>query len=179
MMNVNRSEADISIRRLTSADAAAYRALRLRGLDEHPDAFTSSVDAEAAKPLSATEARIAPDSPDWVFGAFVGDTLAGVVGLAREARAKNRHKADVFGMYVAPDFRRRGIGRALLRHLVAAAEQEAGLEQLVLTVTNSNDPARLLYESEGFRSFGIEPRALRVGDVYFDKNHMVRFLAPA
>jgi ribosomal protein S18 acetylase RimI-like enzyme len=79
-------------------------------------------------------------------------------------------------MYVAPDFGRRGIARALLRHLVATAEQEAGLEQLVLTVTNSNEPARLLYESEGFRSFGIEPRAIRVGNAYYDKNHMVRFL---
>jgi ribosomal protein S18 acetylase RimI-like enzyme len=79
-------------------------------------------------------------------------------------------------MYVAPDFGRRGIARALLRHLVAVAEQEAGLEQLVLTVTNSSEPARLLYESEGFRSFGIEPRALRIGDAYYDKNHMVRFI---
>jgi ribosomal protein S18 acetylase RimI-like enzyme len=179
MMNTNRSEADISIRRLTPADALAYRDLRLRGLADHPDAFTSSADAEAAKPLSATEARIAPESPDWVFGAFVGDALAGVAGLSREPRAKIRHKAAVFGMYVTPDFRRRGIGRALLRHVIGAAEQEAGLEQLLLTVTNSNDPARLLYESEGFRSFGIEPRAIRVGNVYFDKNHMVRFLAPA
>ena len=40
---------------------------------------------------------------------------SGVVGLAREARAKNRHKAVVFGMYVAPEFARRGIGAALIR----------------------------------------------------------------
>ena len=46
----------------------------------------------------------------------------------------------------------------------------------MLTVTHSNEPARLLYESEGFRSFGIEPRAIRVGDRYYDKDHMVRFL---
>src|SRR4030095_805508 len=83
------------IRRLAPSDAAAYRALRLRGLDEHPDAFTSSADAEAAKPLSFTEDRLAPASPDVVYGAFVDGTLAGVVGIAREARAKNRHKAVV------------------------------------------------------------------------------------
>jgi ribosomal protein S18 acetylase RimI-like enzyme len=152
--------------------------LRLRGLDEHPDAFTSSAEAEAAKPLSFTEDRLAPASPDVVYGAFVDGTLAGVVGIAREARAKNRHKAVVFGMYVAPDFGRRGVGRALIRHLIATAKKEIGLEQLVLTVTHSNDAARLLYESEGFRSFGVEPRAIRVGDRYYDKNHMVRFLRP-
>lgn len=164
------------IRRLAPDDAAAYRALRLRGLAEHPDAFTSSPDAEAAKPLAATEARIAPESDDAVYGAFVDGTLAGVIGLAREAREKNRHKAVVFGMYVAPEFARRGIGRALLRHVVATAEREPELEQLVLTVTQTNAGARALYESEGFRSFGVEPRAIRVGGRYHDKNHMVRFL---
>jgi ribosomal protein S18 acetylase RimI-like enzyme len=178
-MNTNRSEADLAIRRLAPSDAAAYRALRLRGLAEHPDAFTSSVDAEAAKPISAIEARLAPDGPDVVFGAIVDGTLAGVVGLGREPRAKNRHKANVFGMYVAPEFRRRGIARALLRHLIAVARQERELEQLVLTVTHSNVSARSLYESEGFRSFGIEPRALRIADRYYDKNHMVLFLARA
>jgi len=150
--------------------------MRLRGLREHPDAFTSSADAEAAKPVAATEARLAADSPDVVYGAFVDGVLAGVVGMARESRSKNRHKAVVFGMYVAPEFGRRGVARALIRHLVAAAKEEPGLEQLVLTVTHSNEPARLLYESEGFRSFGIEPRAIRVEDRYYDKAHMVRFL---
>jgi ribosomal protein S18 acetylase RimI-like enzyme len=168
----------VAIRRLGPADAAAYRALRLRGLEEHPDAFTSSHDEEALKPLSAAEARLAPAGPDAVYGAFVCDALAGVVGLSREQRAKNRHKATVFGMYVSPEFGRRGIGRALIRHLVAAARQDTGLEQLVLTVTQTNGAARSLYESEGFRSFGIEPNAIRVGDRYFAKNHMVCFLAP-
>ena len=134
------------------------------------------MEVEAAKPLSVTEARLAATSPDVVYGAFVGGTLAGVVGIARESRTKNRHKAVVFGMYVAPEFGRRGVARALVRHLVAAAKEAQGLEQLVLTVTHSNEPARLLYESEGFRSFGIEPRAIRVGDRYYDKDHMVRFL---
>lgn len=80
-------------------------------------------------------------------------------------------------MYVAPEFARRGIGRALVRHVIAQAAREPGLEQLVLTVTDTNAAARTLYESEGFRSFGVEPRAIRVGDRYLDKNHMVRFLS--
>ena len=129
--------------------------------------------------MAVVEARIAPDSLDVIYGAFVDGMLAGVVGLGREARAKNRHKANVFGMYVAPEFARRGIARALLRHLIAVARQERELEQLVLTVTHSNESARLLYESEGFRSFGIEPRAIRVANRYYDKNHMVLFFAPA
>jgi ribosomal protein S18 acetylase RimI-like enzyme len=168
----------LDIRRLGPGDATAYRALRLRGLKEHPDAFTSSYEEDCAKPLAATERRLAPDSADVVYGAFAAGTLAGVAGLAREPRAKNRHKALVFGMYVAPEHRRLGIAAALVRHIIGEARRQPGLEQLVLTVTQTNTAARMLFESLGFRSFGLEPRALRDGDGYFDKNHMILFLAP-
>jgi ribosomal protein S18 acetylase RimI-like enzyme len=82
-------------------------------------------------------------------------------------------------MYVASEFVRQGIARALLRHVIAEARRDDGLEQRVLTVTDSNVGARRLYESEGFRSFGVEPRAIRVGTRYYDKNHMVRLFHPA
>ena len=131
-------------------------------------------------PIVTTERRLAADSPDRVFGAFVANELAGIVGLAREPRAKNRHKGSVFGMYVAPEHGRGGIGTALLRRVIETAQLE-GIEQLILTVTDSNVPARTLYERSGFRSFGVEPRAIRVNegvvDVYYDKNHMILFLS--
>ena len=150
----------------------------MRGLALHPDAFTSSHDEEAQKPLAESERRLAPDSRDVVYGAFVDGTLAGVVGCSREPRAKNRHKAAVFGMFVAPEHARRRIGAALLAHLVEDARREPGLLQLVLTVTDSNCAARALYERAGFRSFGVEPHAIRVGDAFFGKNHMILFIEP-
>jgi RimJ/RimL family protein N-acetyltransferase len=167
----------LDIRRLGPTHADAYRALRLRGLKEHPDAFTSSFDEESAKPIAATATRLAADSGDAVYGAFVEGKLAGVLGLAREPRKKNRHKAVVFGMYVAPEHGGRGLGAALLAYVIAEAKRQPDLEQLVLTVTQPNDAARMLYERSGFRSFGVEPRAIRVDDTYFDKNHMILFLA--
>jgi hypothetical protein len=30
-----------------------------------------------------------------------------------------------------------------------------------------------LYRSLGFESFGVEPRAMRVGDRFYDEEHMV------
>ena len=100
------------------------------------------------------------------------------MGWSRDARAKDRHRIKVVGMFVAPEHRRCGVGTALLAHLVDAARREPGVEQLVLTVTDSNVAARTLYERAGFRSFGIEPRAIRVGDAYFAKNHMIFFIEP-
>jgi RimJ/RimL family protein N-acetyltransferase len=167
---------DIAIRRLVPDDVAVYRALRLRGLKEHPDAFTSGYDEEAAKPLAVTEARLALEADGRMWGAFVDGALVGAIGLLREPRVKIRHKGEVFGMYVVREHAAQGVGAALLSLLIGEARRESGLTQLTLTVTETNVVARKLYEKFGFRSFGIEPRAIRVGDTYFDKNHMILFL---
>ena len=160
----------MQVRRLAPADARAFRTLRLRGLREHPTAFTSSHDEDLQQPLQVAMARL--ESPLYAsWGAFEGGELYGIVGLERETRAKNRHKATVVGMYVAPEVTGQGVGRALLQALLAHARAE-GLASLVLTVTEGNAAAVALYESAGFRSFGIEPDAIRVGGRPHAKNHM-------
>ena len=164
----------MEIRPLAPADASAYRSLRLRGLREHPEAFTSSYEEVAQQPLQSSESRLA-SAHNRFWGAFQGSELCGAVGLEREGRAKVLHRAKVVGMYVAPEATGQGVGLRLLQALLAHS-RAAGLESLVLTVTDGNDAARRLYERCGFRSFGIEPRAIKVGPDYYAKNHMVLHL---
>jgi ribosomal protein S18 acetylase RimI-like enzyme len=165
----------VTIRRLVPADAPAYREFRLRGLREHPEAFTSSFEEDVVKPVAATEARLAADGDTAMWGAFADGELAGGIGLVREARLKNRHKADIVAIYVLPEHARRGIGRALLDHAIAHA-RETGIDQLTLTVTQGNAAARDLYLGAGFVTFGVEPRAIKVAGKYFAKEHMLLFL---
>ena len=164
----------MQIRRLRASDAVAYRAFRLRAFREHPDAFTSDFEAESQKPLTATEQRLNNTSDAKFWGAFsnrLDATLVGMVGLDRETRLKNRHKATVVGMYVAPDYARQGIGQALLTALISEA-RASGIELLVLTFTSSNQHVESLYRHAGFVPFGIEPGAIKVGNQKFDKTHM-------
>jgi ribosomal protein S18 acetylase RimI-like enzyme len=164
----------MQIRRLAAADAAAYRALRLRALRENPEAFTSSFEEENARPPAESAQRLSSGVRIW--GAFDQQgVLVGMVGLDPELRPKNRHKAHVVAMYVAPEAGRRGIGRALLDALVQDA-RASGLELLVLTVTEGNAGATRLYESMGFRSFGLEPHAIKVAGRAYAKNHMALLL---
>ena len=164
----------MQIRRLGPADAHLYRALRLRALRENPDAFTSSYEQDSMQPVEAAAARLGAH-PFW--GAYAGSELYGFVGLERETRAKNRHKATVVGMYVATEVAGQGVGRALLEALLAHARGQ-GIQSLVLTVTDGNAPALRLYEAAGFRSFGIEPDAIRVDGRSYAKNHMHIALGP-
>ena len=168
----------MQIRRLEIPDAAVYRELRLRGLREHPDAFTSSFEEENLRSLADTEKRLSATSDTTMWGAFVEGTLAGVVGMTRETRLKNRHKATLVAMYVAPEFAGRGLGLALVQTVIQAAKA-AELELLVLTVTDTNKQAAALYARAGFASFGIEPDAIRVNGVPFGKQHMYLQLTSA
>lgn len=164
-----------AVRRLGPEDAGAYHALRIRGLREHPDAFTSSALEEAARPLQWAQDRLraAPQKPhDLFLGAFVADALVGIVGLQGRYRPKERHNATVVGMYVAPQAAGAGVGRALLVALLAECRALEALTQLDLTVTEGNARAQALYAACGFQVWGVQPRAVCVDGCYLAKVHM-------
>ena len=173
----------MQIRQLERNDASPYHVLRLRMLRTYPDAFTSSYEEDSLKPLAWAEKRITQgkESPhDFVLGAFADSgEMIGSVGLAVETRMKQRHKALLFGMYVAPEAGSQGVGRALLSACLDRARGIPGLEQVYLTVTATNDRARKLYEAAGFAIFGVEERAIKVGNEYFAKAHMVLYFDAA
>jgi hypothetical protein len=49
------------------------------------------------------------------------------------------------------------------------------VEQVQLLVVTDNERARRLYVSEGFVIYGLERRALKLGERYLDEYLMVRF----
>jgi len=165
----------MSIQRLNQRHAAQYRALMLEAYGLHPEAFTSSVAERATMPLAWWESRLTSDL-DLVLGAFEGDNLVGIVGLAFEPQEKARHKATLFGMYVSAASRHIGLGYQLVQAALAEARAREGLKLIQLTVTAGNDAALTLYQRCGFVQFGLEPLAVRVGVEYFDKIHMWREL---
>lgn len=168
---------EVTIRRLDGNDVAAYHALRQRALADHPEAFTSSAEEEAASTDTAAR-RLASDAngPDVVLGAFEADRLVGFVGLSIDPRIKARHRGHVYGMYVAHERARLGIGAKLVEALVAHARGCGTLDALVLTVTAGNPAAHRLYEGAGFTPFGVEPGAVRTGGRSYDKVHMICWL---
>lgn len=145
----------------------------------HPDAFTSTVAEREKRPPAWWKARLSdePDTARLVLGAFDGSTLVGVVGLSFERRERARHKATLFGMYVRPPWRGRGIGRQLVVAALTHACKRPGVRVIQLTVTEGNVPAVALYESCGFVRFGVEPMAIAVGSEYLAKVHMWRRIA--
>jgi ribosomal protein S18 acetylase RimI-like enzyme len=166
---------------LTAAHAPAYRELMLEAYTLAADAFTSTAEERAAEPLAWWEKRIASAAGlSESFGAFTEGRLVGTVALEYTTKPKTHHSALVLGMYVRPQARGQGAGRALMQAAVAAARARAGIEVLRLTVTEGNEPAIRLYQSLGFRAWGTEPQAIRTPGGFRGKVHMMMGLgAPA
>lgn len=168
----------LSVRTLQPEDAAEYQALRLRGLAQDPHAFASSHAEEVGTPLDEIARRLRPRPSGAVFGAFVDGRLAGLAGLEREALAKLSHKATLWGMYVAPECRRHGLGAQLLSQVLPFAWQSLGVVQVNLGVHTANVAALALYRRFGFEVWGTEAGALVVAGRAQDEHHMVCHAPP-
>lgn len=167
----------MEIRAVTEDEVEVYWALRLRALKEEPEAFGSSYAESLARPLALMVERLraSREAGDFTLVAAEADgALTGMVGFVRAPGAKTRHNADIWGMYVAPEARGKGYGRALMEELIARARTMDGLEKLALAVVTTNAPARALYHSLGFTIYGVRPQALKLPDGrYLDEDYMI------
>ena len=81
------------------------------------------------------------------YGAFDGDTLMGAV----EGSPETWHNVfRVSNLFVKAAYRRRGVGRALLTHIVNAARRPGVYRGAMLETQTCNVPAISLYEQLGF-----------------------------
>lgn len=117
----------------------------------------AETDIEAVAALER-EAHAAP----WTAGNFRDALAAGygmAVGVANGALVAygvmlfSPGEVQLLNLTVAPEVRRLGIGRALLRRFLAAAWAR-GAEQCFLEVRVSNEAAVALYAQEGFVPVG-------------------------
>lgn len=164
---------------VTAETFPAWRTLRLRALRDHPDAFGQPYAAYAAVPPEVALAQFLARQESGLsrtFGAFVGETLVGTIGIFREERPKETHRMTIVAMYVAPEARGRGIADALMRAALERARTTDGVLQVHLAVTSHNVAARKLYERHGFVRYGTDPRALLVDGSPYDEDLMVCML---
>lgn len=161
----------ILVRQLGAGEGETYRAFRLQALEAEPMAFASDYEREAALPPEAFEKTLSECA---IFAAFADEAMAGMAGFSPVETEKSRHIGHLFGVYVIPAQRGRGLGAALIDAVVSHARGK--VLQLHLGVGTYNAPAIALYQRMGFEIFGTEPRSLFVDGHYIDEHLMVRFL---
>lgn len=156
----------VVVRDAIADDADAVKVLRLRGLREEGPAFGST---SAEEEHDDVRAKLAGQSPSQrVLLAVVDGAIAGMIGVARDGKAKGAHKAQIWGMYVAPEARGRGAASRLVDAAIDAARAMAGVTHLRLAVVVDAVAARRLYAAKGFVPWGREPAAFLVDGRHHD-----------
>ena len=163
----------MQVRALAPDDAPALVVLRREALTTDPLSFGASLEDDRGLSIEQMRASLASPASAAIFGAFDGDVLVGMVGVRREDRVKVHHRAMVWGMFVTPAARGKGLGAALLAAAVERARSWPGVRQVQLAVTESAVDAQRMYRRAGFREWGREPRALQWEGRYVDEQHMV------
>lgn len=121
----------------------------------YPDEVTMTALQEAQFLREKTDSENEIELLAEVAGRIVG--AAGIAALGK--KEKIRHRAG-FGIGIDRAYWGLGIGRALTRACIELARQ-AGYSQLELEAVADNAHALALYESEGFREYGRNPRGFR------------------
>ena len=157
----------LSVRPIAANDWRAYRAIRLRALQDSPSAFGSSWAQETTwgDEVWSTRAQ-ASASGEAGRGFFAIDHEAdhhqAICGLVWSMLAPtDPTTAHIYSMWVDPNTRGRGAGKALLTQCIDWARQ-AGARQVRLSVTAGNSPALRLYQALGFAPLG-QAEPLRAG----------------
>ena len=88
-----------------------------------------------------------------LFIAKINQTVAGSIQLM--TKPNGRHRAEICKLMTHPDFRRHGIGRALMQIAEERAKQEN--RSLIVLDTREDDPSNQLYQSLDYREVGKIP----------------------
>ena len=132
----------MNIRRATAADAPQLLDIWLRSVRATHD-FVAAADIDAMFPQ--VRGYLSSDAELWV-ACDAADTPMGFMGMS---------DSHMDALFLAPEFHRRGVGGALMRHARALHGE------LTVDVNEQNGQARRFYEACGFV---VERRSERDGE---------------
>ncbi len=149
----------VRIRVVGPAEWRDWRELRLRALAESPDSFGETLEGARQREEAVWVASTAVDPTRVVlFAEFADEPIGMAVGRISPEDARLAH---LYAMWVAPEGRRVGAGRALVDGVMRWARL-AGAATLNLRVTVRAPAAQALYRAMGFRETG-QTEPLRPG----------------
>lgn len=167
----------MEIKIINKRDWVSYQKLRLTALKVAHESFGSTYEREVQFTEQQIIERISPNSNKFFMGIFDGKELVGMVSFHKEIGEKERHKGNIYGMFIHGDYQNKGLAKLLLSSLINKVKEDyPDLEQIRLSVVSNNISAIKLYRHFGFEKYGVEVNALKEGDKYFDEDLMVLFL---
>lgn len=138
-----------------TTEAIDVQVLKLRRSDVRRCAELEQELFPGDDPWSQHAFRSELDQGHHYLGAYLGERLIGYAGLAVNGRPPHA-EAEVHTIAVDPAFQGRGVGKLLLRRLLAHADERRAAT--FLEVRTDNEPAIAMYREHGFDVVGLRKR---------------------
>lgn len=148
-----------------------YKEIRMKALKDVPQAFLDDIDRAENQPE-----KYWIDRAKTVTFAEVDNKVVGIVGFYQEERTKQKHIANVVGVYVLPEYRGMRIGYQLLNTVLEEIKRIKEIKVIQLGVVDTQKKAMKLYKSLGFVEVGKIKFAVNVDGEYFDEYLMQMYL---
>jgi ribosomal protein S18 acetylase RimI-like enzyme len=144
---VANSPINFRVETLNESEWSRLRDVRLSALRDHPSAFLSSHEREAAYGEQQWRQEFARG--EWNIMRTGGQEI-GLLGVTREL-AMSLQECYLEYLWVAPDFRRSGVASMLLRTVLDRL-RDSGVHTVWLYILNGNQDAMRVYQRFGFQS---------------------------
>lgn len=170
---------NIQIIKLPQERWQEYKKLRLEALVSEPTAFGSTPEEENVKTNQDWQndlKKFQESKNRFCYFVEINGKLAGMAGAYRESHLKLSHIVVLFGIYLAIEYRGKGISKKLLKTLLDDLKARPDVIKLNLDVTTIQKPAINLYKSFGFEIVGELKKELLVDGKFYDVFEMEKYL---
>lgn len=165
----------MEIVKLALSDWKEYKELRLDALKQDGEAFGDSFE-ESAELGDDEWKKELESSKSFMLVAREGKLAIAMAGAYQEDSEKMKHVAYIWGVYVKKAYRKKGVGQAIVKALIAEIAADRKIEKIDLNVSTGQLSAVRLYEKLGFEIAGTLHREMKVAGKYYDEYFMEKFL---
>lgn len=167
---------------ITHPDIPRYIALRQRMLADSSWAFCADPATDRGSNPSALaeliddprRAIFAIEQPDHTAASPNLPSFVATATVITDDNPKLGHRATIVAVYVDPEYRGRGLGKAVMNAAIDFCKSLEGINSVRLAVSENSPEARKLYESLGFTVWGIEPATVIIDGRAYDEIHMLK-----
>tara|TARA_B100000315_G_scaffold51735_1_gene46157 strand:+ start:32 stop:526 length:495 start_codon:yes stop_codon:yes gene_type:complete len=144
-----------------------FRDIRLDALRVDPIAFGASHEEESKLSVKDWKNKFGKKER-FIFLYYYDKKVVGMTRVSFELSEKIRHIANVYEVYVKPEYRGKGISSELMKFALKFIKSKRKIKKISLYVSTSRLLALKLYKKFGFKIVGELKREVKIRGKYYD-----------
>jgi len=166
---------EIIIKKVAVKNWEKFKEIRLEALKNNPEAFGSSYEEEVQRSDERWRISLANKNKT-VFLALDRKIPIAIATISYESMIKMNHLANIYSVYVKPEYRGRAISSKLIKSILADVKKKKRIKKIKLNVVTTQLPAINLYKKFGFKIIAKLSKEVKLGKRYYDEYMMEKKL---